>query len=152
MAQTYSLAIHGGAGTLIKGLMTPELEANYRKDLKKALEIGYMTLDKGGSAIEAVEKAVVALENSSLFNAGKGSVFTSAGSHEMDACIMDGSNLKAGAVSLVSGVKNPIKLSREIMDKSEHVFLAGPGAEEFARSVGLEFPKFHNHHQKLGDT
>ena len=135
---TFSIAIHGGAGTLVKGMMTPELETKYKMALQLSLDLGYKVLEQGGTAIDAVEKAVQELENSPLFNAGKGSVFTSTGSHEMDACIMDGVTLNAGAVSLISGIKNPVSLARDVMDKSEHVFLAGEGAMQFAKE--LDYP------------
>ena len=128
----FSIAVHGGAGTLVKGMMTPELESNYKKALKKALEAGYKFLSQGKSSLDAVEEAVRLLEDSPLFNAGKGSVFTAKGTHEMDASIMDGNSLKAGAVSLVTGIKNPVHLARAVMEKSEHVFLAGEGAMRFA--------------------
>lgn len=121
---------------MVKGQMTAQKEVEYRAALKKALEVGYKLLEKGASAIEAVEKTVVCLEDSPLFNAGKGSVFTAEGTHEMDAAIMDGKNLNAGAVSLISGIKNPISLSRDVMEKSDHVFLAGEGAIRFAVSQG----------------
>lgn len=132
----FSLAIHGGAGTLVKGLMTAELETNYKAALDAALEKGYAILEERGSALDAVEIAVKSLEDTPLFNAGKGSVFTNQGTHEMDAAIMDGKNLKAGAVSLVTGIKNPISLARDVMEKSYHVFLAGEGAMQFAKSNG----------------
>ncbi|MEY8849770.1 isoaspartyl peptidase/L-asparaginase family protein [Psychroserpens sp. XS_ASV72] len=140
----FSIAIHGGAGTLVKGMMTPELESRYREDLKKALDLGYNALKVGKTAIDAVEIAVKSLEDSPLFNAGKGSVFTANESHEMDASIMDGNTLNAGAVSLVSGIKNPVALARDVMDKSEHVFLAGEGAMQFAREMdfALEEPSY----------
>lgn len=131
-----SIAIHGGAGTLVKGMMTPEKEKQYRADLEKALDAGYEALASGKSAIDAVEIAVKELENSPLFNAGRGSVFTADETHEMDASIMDGKTLNAGAVSLISGIKNPIALARDVMDKSEHVFLAGNGALQFAKKQG----------------
>jgi len=131
----FSIAIHGGAGTLVKGMMTPELETKYKSALNVALKIGYTILEQGGTAVQAVEEAVISLENSPLFNAGKGSVFTAKGSHEMDAAIMDGRTLNAGAVSLISGIKNPIALARDVMEKSEHVFLAGEGAMEFAKKL-----------------
>ena len=134
----FSLAIHGGAGTLVKGMMTPDLEVQYRNALKVALDLGAGVLRDGGTAIDAVEMAVVSLEDSPLFNAGKGSVFTSKGLHEMDASIMDGRSLEAGGVSLVTGIKNPVKLAREVMDHSDHVFLAGDGAMEFADMRGVE--------------
>ncbi len=134
----YSIAIHGGAGTLIKGLMTPQLEASYKAALDTALEEGYAILVQGGTAIDAIEKAVCLLEDSPLFNAGKGSVFTAEGTHEMDAAIMDGSNLNAGAVSLITGIRNPVTLARDVMERSDHVFLAGEGAMRFATELGYE--------------
>ena len=136
--QTISIAIHGGAGTLVKGLMTPQLEAQYQLALKIARDEGYSILAGGGTALDAVETAVTLLENTPLFNAGKGSVFTNNGTHEMDAAIMDGKSLKAGAVSLITGVKNPISLARDVMEKSYHVFLAGEGAMQFAKINGHE--------------
>jgi beta-aspartyl-peptidase (threonine type) len=135
----FSIAIHGGAGTLLKGQMTPEKEASYRKALDNALEQGYRILEAGGNAVDAVEASVRSMEDSPLFNAGKGSVFTAEGTHEMDAAIMNGKNLEAGAVTLVTGIKNPIELARTVMDKSEHVFLAGEGAKQFAESNGFTF-------------
>lgn len=139
--QNFSIAIHGGAGTLVKGLMTTELESQYKTALKEALELGYAVLNNGGSALDAVETSVISLENTPLFNAGKGSVFSNLGIHEMDAAIMDGSNLKAGAVSLITGIKNPISLARDVMENSDHVFLAGEGAMQFALKNGYEvFP------------
>ncbi|MBV7269716.1 isoaspartyl peptidase/L-asparaginase family protein [Winogradskyella luteola] len=136
--KTYAIAIHGGAGTLVKGMMTPALEANYKRALKNALDAGYKNLEDGKSAIEAVEIAVKLLEDSHLFNAGKGSVFTAEGTHEMDAAIMDGKTLNAGAVSLIKGIKNPISLARDVMEKSEHVFLAGDGAMQFAKQLNYK--------------
>ena len=140
----YALAIHGGAGTLVKGLMTSELEKQYKSALEEALHRGYDILKQGGTSLDAVETAVKSLEDTPLFNAGKGSVFTAEGTHEMDAAIMDGHTLKAGAVSLITGIKNPIALARDIMDKSYHVFLAGDGAMEFAKSNGytIESPDY----------
>lgn len=138
MMQPYAIAIHGGAGTLVKGMMTPQKELAYNKALEQALDKGYSVLANGGSATEAVTQSVVELENSPLFNAGKGSVFTADGTHEMDAAIMEGRLLKAGAVSLITGIKNPVVLARDVMEKSEHVFLAGEGAMKFARS--LDYP------------
>ncbi|HLV38976.1 isoaspartyl peptidase/L-asparaginase [Xanthomarina sp.] len=142
--KTFSIAIHGGAGTLVKGMMTPELETQYKQALKKALDKGYSVLEKGGSAVDAVEEAVKILEDSHLFNAGKGAVFTATESHEMDACIMDGKTLNAGAVSLITGIKNPVSLARDVMEKSEHVFLAGEGAMQFAKELNykLEDPSY----------
>ncbi len=130
---TFSIAIHGGAGTLVKGMMTTELEKQYKAALKEALDKGYSVLESGGTSVDAVEKAVVVLEDSHLFNAGKGAVFTADETHEMDASIMNGKNLNAGAVSLISGIKNPISLAYQVMEKSEHVFLAGKGAMQFAK-------------------
>ena len=140
----FSIAIHGGAGTLVKGLMTPELEAEYKAALKTARDIGYKILEQGGTALDAVESAVNSLEDTPLFNAGKGAVFTNEGTHEMDASIMDGKTLEAGAVSLVTGIKNPVSLARDVMEKSYHVFLAGEGAMKFAKSNGydIETPEY----------
>ncbi|MDG2074224.1 MAG: isoaspartyl peptidase/L-asparaginase [Polaribacter sp.] len=131
--KNFSIAIHGGAGTLVKGMMTSELEAQYKSALKLALDAGYSVLENGGSAVDAVEKSVIVLEDSHLFNAGKGAVFTAQETHEMDAAIMDGKTLNAGAVSLITGIRNPVSLSKDVMEKSEHVFLAGEGAMQFAK-------------------
>lgn len=133
------IAIHGGAGTILKRNMTDEKEARYKTALKESLDAGYTILNSGGSALDAVEAAVRSLEDTPLFNAGKGAVFTADGTHEMDASIMDGSNLDAGAVSGVGRIKNPISLAKSILINSEHVFLAGEGAEKFAKLHGLEF-------------
>ncbi len=138
MNQIFSIAIHGGAGTLIKGQMTPEKEATYKKALQEALDQGYQILENGGCALDAVETAVKSLEDCPLFNAGRGAVFTAKGTHEMDASIMEGKNLKAGAVSLINGIKNPISLARAVMEKTDHVFLAGEGAMQFAVSQGYD--------------
>lgn len=140
----FSIALHGGAGTLVKGMMTAELEAKYKQHLEEALKVGYDILEQGGTALDAVEKTVVELENSHLFNAGKGSVFTAEGTHEMDASIMEGKHLRAGAVSLVQGIKNPIQLARCVMEQSGHVFLASEGAMQFAKSLGfkIESPEY----------
>jgi len=137
--KTFSIAIHGGAGTLVKGMMTAELENQYKAALKEALDAGYSVLENGGTSVDAVEKSVVVLEDSYLFNAGKGAVFTADETHEMDASIMDGKNLNAGAVSLISGIKNPISLACDVMEKSEHVFLAGEGAMQFAKMNNFTF-------------
>ena len=141
---TFSIAIHGGAGTLVKGLMTSELENQYKNALDHALEAGYAVLQQGKSSLDAVELAVALLEDSPLFNAGKGSVFTAEGTHEMDAAIMEGKTREAGAVSLVTGIKNPVTLARDVMEKSYHVFLAGEGAMRFAKSNGyrIEDPDY----------
>lgn len=135
----YSIAIHGGAGTILKSNMTPEMELNYLKALKTAVSKATNILRSGGSAVDAVMNAVMYLEDCELFNAGKGSVFTHYGLHEMDASIMDGSNLDAGSACLLKNVRNPILLAKEIMEKSDHVLLAGEGAEAFARKQGLLF-------------
>ena len=135
----FTIAIHGGSGTILKESMTPALESAYLKGLQDALEVGYSILEKGGDALQAVKASVTELENNILFNAGKGSVFTKTGTHEMDASIMDGRDLSAGAVAAVKNIKNPVKLAYLIMQKSEHVFMTGSGAEEFARQHGLIF-------------
>ena len=135
MKNKIAIAIHGGAGTILKSEMTAEKETAYIKDLRAALHEGYNILANGGKAIDAVEVAVKSLEDSPLFNAGRGSVFTAKGTHEMDASIMDGSNTEAGAVAGVKNIKNPIELARLVMDKSEHVMLASTGAENFAKEM-----------------
>ena len=134
----FSIAIHGGAGTLLKGQMTSEKEVAYKSGLQDALDTGYEILNKGGSALDAVTASVIILENNHLFNSGKGSVFTANGCHEMDASIMEGKYMKAGAISLISGIKNPVSLARDVMEKSEHVFLAAEGAIQFAQSLGYK--------------
>lgn len=134
----FAFAIHGGAGTVLKQAMTHEKEKAYREALSKALSIGEGILQRGGFAIDAVEKTVVEMENSALFNAGHGSVFTHDISHELDASIMDGNGRRAGAVAGIKRIKNPISLCRKIMDKCEHVFLLAEGAEAFAREEGIE--------------
>ena len=135
----YAIAIHGGAGTILKNTMTPEKEKAYLDGLKNAIEAGETILKNGGSSLDAVEKAVRSLEDNPLFNAGKGAVFSNAGKNEMDASIMNGADLSAGAVAGISNIKNPISLAKGIMQKSEHVFLAGNGAIEFAHLIGSEF-------------
>ena len=134
-----ALAIHGGAGTILKSEMTPALENEYRNGLENALQKGFRILQKKGSALDAVEASVIELENFPLFNAGRGSVFTHEGKIEMDACIMDGATLKAGAIAFVQNVKNPINLARLVMEKTEHCLLAGEGANEFAREMKVKF-------------
>jgi beta-aspartyl-peptidase (threonine type) len=134
---TFSIAVHGGAGTIRPELMTAEKEKNYKAALNDALHAGHLILAKGGSALDAVTHAVVSLENNQLFNAGKGSVFTHSGKHEMDASVMEGKSLMAGAVACVAHVKNPVLLARAVMEKSDHVFLNGAGAETFARSLNM---------------
>jgi beta-aspartyl-peptidase (threonine type) len=134
-----ALAIHGGAGTILRSNMTPDLQAQYERALQEALAVGYQIIEEGGSSVDAVEASVRSLEDFPLFNAGKGSVFNHEGSHEMDAAIMDGRTNAAGAVCGVNGVRNPVSLARVIMERSEHVLLSGHGAEIFAREQGLQF-------------
>lgn len=136
--QKFSLAIHGGAGTILKSTMTPEKEIAYLDALTISLIAGKKILSSGGTAIDAVKAAVVSLENNALFNAGKGSVFTHEGLHEMDAALMCGKTLKAGAVAGVHMIKNPVLLAETVMEKTEHVFLYGQGAEDLARAYKLE--------------
>jgi beta-aspartyl-peptidase (threonine type) len=134
----FGLVIHGGAGTIERSNMTPEKEREYRAGLERALTAGYEILKRGGSSLDAVEAAVRVLEDDPHFNAGRGSVFTSAGTNEMDAAIMDGRTLAAGAVAAVKHVKNPISLARLVMEKSGHVMMDGEGAEAFAKENGME--------------
>ncbi|RMF16263.1 MAG: isoaspartyl peptidase/L-asparaginase [Alphaproteobacteria bacterium] len=134
----YAIAIHGGAGTITRGSMTPKRESEYRNKLSEALLAARQILEKGGAALDAVEAAIVVMEESPLFNAGKGAVFTADGRNELDASIMDGATLNAGAVAGVTHVRNPIRLARSVLDHSPHVLLAGQGAEEFARNHGIE--------------
>ena len=150
MNQKTAIAIHGGAGTIAPHLLTPQLEIDYRSGLKVALEAGNKVLKSGGTATEAVLAAVVELENNPLFNAGKGGVFNHLGQHEMDAAIMEGQFLKAGAVSGVKNIKNPVLLAHAVMTKSPHVMMSGDGAEAFAKSVNIEFADnayFHTEHR-----
>ena len=133
-----ALAVHGGAGTIERGSMTPERENEYRAGIENALRAGEKILRGGGSALDATEAAVRTLEDDPHFNAGKGAVFTSAGTNEMDAAIMDGKTLGAGAVAGVEHVRNPVTLARAVMEKSKHVFIIGAGAEEFAKRNGIE--------------
>ena len=136
--QTFSIVIHGGAGTILKEDMTPELEAAYTKALDDALTGGFAVLEEGGSAVNAVKAAIVILEDNLLFNAGRGSVFTKKGVQEMDAAIMDGKDREAGAVAAVRNVRNPIELAAEVMLHSNHVFLCGKGANDFAIKQGIK--------------
>jgi beta-aspartyl-peptidase (threonine type) len=128
----YTIAIHGGAGTILRKDLTAEKELNYRNGLREALLAGYAVLDKGGSAMDAVIAATISLEDNILFNAGKGSVYAKDGSQEMDASIMDGKTLMAGAVCAVKNVRNPVELAHAVMKKSPHVMLIGNGANDFA--------------------
>ncbi len=136
--QEWAIAIHGGAGVITREKMTPELDKEYREGLNKALQTGKNILADGGSALDAVEQTIRIMEDNPLFNAGKGAVFTHDGKNELDAAIMDGSNLAAGAVAGVTDLKNPITAARCVMTKSEHVMLSGAGASQFAREQGLE--------------
>jgi beta-aspartyl-peptidase (threonine type) len=133
-----SIAIHGGAGVIGRSSMTAENERAYRADLERALDAGYAVLEKGGTSLDAVVASVKILEDSPLFNAGKGAVFNHAGVNELDASIMDGATERAGAVAGLRHVKNPIELARLVMEKSPHVMLVGEGAEEFALEQGVD--------------
>src|SRR5437867_7308858 len=136
--QKFGLVIHGGAGTIDRANMTPEKERKYRAGLERALAAGYDILKRGGSSLDATEAAVRVLEDDPHFNAGKGSVFTSAGTNEMDAAIMDGKTLAAGAVASLKHIKNPIRLARSVMEKSGHVMMDCEGAETFAQENGID--------------
>ena len=131
------LLIHGGAGVIRRDL-TPEKEKLVRADLEAALNAGYAVLKRGGNSLDAVTQAILVMENSPRFNAGKGAVFTHDGHNELDSAIMDGATLRAGAVAGVQHVKNPVLLARAVMEKSPHVMLTGDGAEAFAKTVGIE--------------
>ncbi|MEE9270640.1 MAG: isoaspartyl peptidase/L-asparaginase [Candidatus Krumholzibacteria bacterium] len=133
-----AIVIHGGAGTILKENMTPEREKAYTDILTEVLQAGYEILEQGGSSLDAVEGAIRIMEDSPLFNAGKGAVFTNQGKNELDASIMDGATLQAGAVTSVTIIKNPITAARLVMTDSKHVLLAGRGAELFAGEHGLE--------------
>ncbi|MEP6677254.1 MAG: isoaspartyl peptidase/L-asparaginase [Ferruginibacter sp.] len=136
--QPFSIAIHGGAGTILKEDMTTALEDAYQAGLQEALNAGYAVLEEGGSSVNAVKAAIVILEDNMLFNAGRGSVFTKKGVQEMDAAIMDGATLKAGAVAGIRNVRNPIELATEVLRNSNHVFLSGKGANDFAIKQGIK--------------
>src|SRR6187399_3272916 len=136
--KNFSLAIHGGAGTILKQDMTDELEQAYITGLEEALKAGFAVLEKGGSAVQAVKTTIVVLEDNLLFNAGRGSVFTKKGLQEMDAAIMDGSDLSAGSVAGIRNVRNPILLAAEVMKNSNHVFLSGKGAGDYAIKQGIK--------------
>lgn len=135
----YAIAIHGGAGTILKSTMTAEKELAYTKALQDAINSGEAILKKNGSSLDAVETAIRSLEDNPLFNAGRGAVFTNDGKNEMDASIMNGSDLSAGAVAGVTHIKNPISLARAVKEKSDHVLLTGAGAMEFAKKINAEF-------------
>lgn len=134
----WSLVIHGGAGVITRSGMTPERDAAIRASLMRALDAGAAVLAGGGQALDAVEAAVVVMEEDPQFNAGRGAVLTAALNHELDAAVMDGRTRAAGAVAGVTTVRNPIRAARAVMEKSEHVMFAGPGADAFARAQGLE--------------
>lgn len=135
----FAIAIHGGAGTILRSAMTDEKEISYREGLQNAIIAGESILKKGGSSFDAVEAAIRSLEDNPLFNAGRGAVFTNEGKHELDASIMNGKDLSAGAVAGVQNIKNPISLARAVMEKSEHVMMAAAGANEFAKKINAEF-------------
>ncbi len=135
----FAIVIHGGAGTIKKENMTSEQEVAYRTKLQEALDAGYKVLEEGGSSLDAVQKSVNIMEDSPLFNAGKGAVFNSAGKNELDASIMDGKTLNSGAIAGVKQIKNPINAARIVMDSTRHVMMAGKGAEDFAKLNGIEF-------------
>jgi beta-aspartyl-peptidase (threonine type) len=149
--------IHGGAGTILKENMTPQLEAEYQAKLQEAVKLGYTLLQEGKSSLDAVEAVLRILEDSPLFNAGKGAVFTNEERNELDASIMVGATLNAGAIAGVTRVKNPISLARKVMERSEHVFLIGSGAELFAEQQKIELvdpsyffdQKRYDHLQKI---
>lgn len=136
--QEFSIIIHGGAGTILRKNMSPEKEAAYKATLEEAIQVGYNILKNGGSSLDAVQKTINIMEDSPLFNAGKGAVFTNAGTNEHDASIMDGKTLNAGASAGTTIVKNPINLARTVMDHSPHVMLSGNGANAFAKEQGLQ--------------
>ncbi|SAK74926.1 isoaspartyl peptidase/L-asparaginase family protein [Caballeronia ptereochthonis] len=138
MNATPVIAIHGGAGTILRSAMNTEMEARYHAALADILRAGERVLAEGGSALDAVTEAVRLLEDCPLFNAGHGAVFTAAGTHELDASVMDGATLEAGSISCVTRVKNPVLAARRVLDVSEHVMFTGAGAEAFAQAQGLE--------------
>lgn len=137
-AENFGIVIHGGAGTILKKNMSDSLEIAYREKLEEAIRAGHTILNNGGNAMQAVTATINIMEDSPLFNAGKGAVFTNEGTNELDASVMDGATLNAGAVAGVTHIKNPIDLAVEVMDNSNHVLLAGKGAEVFAQTRGIE--------------
>jgi beta-aspartyl-peptidase (threonine type) len=137
-SKKYAMAIHGGAGVMDPKEMTAEMQSEYLEVLNQALHIGDSVLSNGGTCMDAVEKTIVILENSPLFNAGKGAVFTHDGMVELDASVMEGKTLKAGAIAGVRDIKNPVRVARTVMEKSEHVMLTGTGASQFAKEQGFE--------------
>jgi beta-aspartyl-peptidase (threonine type) len=138
LSSKFVLVIHGGAGTILKSQMTPEKEKAYTDALNTALDIGYSILKNGGTSLDAVEACVRYMEDNPLFNAGRGAVFTNEGKNELDAAIMNGKTLAAGSVAGVTIIKNPISGARAVMEKSQHVMMAGAGAEKFAKQQGLD--------------
>ena len=156
-AQPTALVIHGGAGTISRETLSAEREAEIRRDLERALEAGHAVLRDGGSALDAVSAAVVVMEDSPHFNAGRGAVFNAEGVNELDAAIMDGAGQRAGSIAAVHRVKNPVLLARAVMERSAHVMLIGDGAETFGRGAGIEFVEpayFHTEYrwQQLQDA
>ncbi len=146
----FGIAIHGGAGTILKSEMTPEKETAYTNALTNAVDAGYAVLETGGTSLLAVEAAIIELENCPLFNAGKGAVFNSAGQHEMDASIMDGATLNAGAIAAVRNLKNPIVLANKILQHSDHILMIGNGAIQFAEQFKIKFESdeyFHDEYR-----
>ena len=137
--QRFSIAIHGGAGTILQSEMSAEKEKGYKDALQDALNAGYKVLENGGTSLDAVEQSMMQLENCPLFNAAKGAVFNALGKHEMDASIMEGKNRMAGAVSGVHNIHHPTSLARQVMEQTEHVFLIGEGAMDFAATIGFPF-------------
>ncbi len=135
---SFGIVIHGGAGTIVEATMSPGEEEQYRAKLLEALNVGHTVLADGGTSLDAIERAINIMEDSPLFNAGKGAVFTAEGTNELDASIMDGKTLNAGAVAGVRNIKNPITAARLVMEQSTHVMMAGEGAEVFAQRHGIE--------------
>ena len=136
-AGNYAIVIHGGAGVMDQKSMTPNMQAEYLAVLNRVLQVGDSVLANGGSCLDAVEKAIIIMEDSPLFNAGKGAVFTHDGLVELDASVMDGKTLKAGAIAAVRDIRNPIRVARAVMEKTEHVLLNGAGASQFAKEQGF---------------
>lgn len=134
----WAIVLHGGAGVIERSTMTPQMEAAYRASIKQALEAGAQVLDRGGTSMDAIEAAIRVMEDDPLFNAGRGAVFAADGTNQLDAAIMDGATLRAGAVADVTRTRHPISLARAVMEKSPHVFLVGPGADVFSVYAGLE--------------
>jgi beta-aspartyl-peptidase (threonine type) len=151
--QQWAIVIHGGAGVITRDKMTSEMDKNYRTALTEALNTGKKILSEGGSALDAVEMTIRVMEDNPLFNAGKGAVFTHDGKNELDAAIMDGSNLAAGAVTCVTDIKNPITAARRVMTNSPHVLLSGAGASQFAKEQGLEIvsPEYFYTERRLNE-